>query len=355
MASSLPLSQNAVAKAAGVSPSTVSRALANHPGIPPETRERIRQMAERMGYQKNAMVSMLTAQLRSSRLRKTESTLAYITSTPPSQMREGNPIHYEFFLGAKARAEELGYALDLLWCREPSMSAARFNKILLSRGIRGLLLAPRPKPMSHISLDWSKFSVAAIGHMLPAPHVSFSGAWHYTIIHTALRMLKKYGYRKIGFCISPESDKYANFAFSSRYSLYLQSLPPGERVPFPQNPFVQQLPNRGKFERWFAHHRPEALLCIGFHIQCWLEKMGFSIPQDVAIADLCLPDENGTTAGMYEMPRVIASTAVDLVVEQLHHNVFGIPQYPKAVLFEGKWMDGKTLPKITPSSQLGQK
>jgi DNA-binding LacI/PurR family transcriptional regulator len=355
MASSLPLSQNAVAKAAGVSPSTVSRALANHPGIPPKTRERIRQMAERMGYRKNAMVSMLTAQLRSSRLRKTESTLAYITSMPHSQMRGVNPTYYEFFLGAKARAEELGYGLDLLWRRETAMTAARFTKILIARGVRGLLLAPRPNAMSHISLDWSKFAVAAIGHSLPAPHVSFSSAWHYNLIQTALRMLKKYGYRKIGFCISPVSDKYASFAFSSRYSLYLRSLPASDRVPFPQDPLVQELPDRSKFERWFVRHRPEAILCVGPRMPDWLVKMGCSIPQDVAIADLCLPDESGTTAGMFEMPRVVAASAVDLVVEQLHHNVFGPPQYPKAVLFEGKWVDGKTLPKIIPSARLSRK
>lgn len=343
MASPLPLSQNAVAKAAGVSASTVSRALANHPGIPAKTRKRVREVAERMGYKKNAMVSLLTAQLRLGGLRKTESTLGYITSMSHPRLTELNATYHEFYLGAKERAEELGYGLDVLWRREESMTAGRFTKILQARGIRGLVLAPRPKPLGHISLDWEKFAVAAIGHGLPSPRVSFSGAWHYALIDTALRMLKKYGYRRIGFAINADSDNYARMAFSSRYALYQQSLPAAERVPFPQDPFIRTIVDARKFGRWFERHRPEAVLVTGPRISGYLERAGFAIPRDVSVVDLCLADESGETAGMFEMPRTIAATAVDLVVEQLHHNLAGPLQQPKSVFFEGKWVDGDTL------------
>jgi len=39
-----------IAQTAGVSPSTVSRALSDHPRISAETKERIRRLAEEMGY-----------------------------------------------------------------------------------------------------------------------------------------------------------------------------------------------------------------------------------------------------------------------------------------------------------------
>jgi DNA-binding LacI/PurR family transcriptional regulator len=273
-------------------------------------------MAERMGYQKNAMVSLLTAQLRSSRLKKTESTIAYITSMPHSKMLDVNPTYHQFFTGAKVRAEQLGYGMDVLWRRESAMSAARFTQILISRGIRGVLLAPRPKAMSHISLDWSKFACASIGHPLPAPRLSFSGAWHDSIMHTTLRMVKKRGYRRVGFCIDPASDRFTNFAFSSRYCFYQHSLPASNRIPFFQEPLVQALPDFRKFERWFVRHRPDVLLCVGPGIPDWLRKLGCSVPEDVSIADLCLPDDSGNAAGMFEMPGVIAATAVDLVVER---------------------------------------
>ena len=48
-----------VAERAGVTQATVSMALANHPRISAETRARIRALAERMGYQPNAYISVL--------------------------------------------------------------------------------------------------------------------------------------------------------------------------------------------------------------------------------------------------------------------------------------------------------
>jgi LacI family transcriptional regulator len=343
MASPQPLSQKAVARAAGVSASTVSRALSNHPGLPTETKKRIVEIANRLGYRKNALVSILTTQLRLGGLRKTEATLGYVTSLVEDKILDQNATYHQFYMGARDRAQELGYGLDVLWRREKSMTASRFTKVILARGIRGLILAPRPRALGHISLDWQKFAVSSIGHGLPSPHVSFSGAWHYALIHTALRKLRKYGYRRIGFCVDPESDSYARMAFSSRYSLFQQSLKPNERVPFPQDPFLKTAIEPLKILRWFSKHRPEAILCVGPKLSQCLERAGWSIPRDVGIADLCLPDESGERAGMFEMPRAIAATAVDLVVEQINHNVIGSPAHPKAVLFEGRWIDGKSL------------
>src|SRR5690606_7366367 len=57
-----PKSENSIvdiAKALGVSPATVSRALNNNPRISEATRRRVRAMAEEMGYRHNSMASSL--------------------------------------------------------------------------------------------------------------------------------------------------------------------------------------------------------------------------------------------------------------------------------------------------------
>jgi LacI family transcriptional regulator len=51
-----------VAREAGVSPSTVSRALAGNPVVNPETAERIRKLAEKVGYNKNRFAQNLARQ-----------------------------------------------------------------------------------------------------------------------------------------------------------------------------------------------------------------------------------------------------------------------------------------------------
>jgi DNA-binding LacI/PurR family transcriptional regulator len=340
-------SQNMVAKAAGVSRSTVSRVFSNHPGIPAETKRHVRQIAEKMGYRKNAIVSMLTAQVRTSRLKKTESTLAYITSQSTPKMLEISPTYYQFYLGARERAEELGYGLDVIWRRESMMTAGRITKILQSRGIRGIILAPRPKTLGHVSLDWRLFAAASIGHALPLPRINYAGASHFAIIDKALRVLRKYGYRRVGYSIFPDADGYSNHAFVSRYCMHRSMLPPKDQIPFYFDPVGQESSTRAQFKRWLQKYRPDAVLAVGPDVGFWLDEIGDSIPDKVAHVDLCLPDESGEVAGVFEMPKVIAATAVELVVEQLHHNAIGVPEHPKSVLFDGKWVDGKTLPTLS--------
>jgi len=57
--SSMKLTRKDIAKEAGVSPSTVSRALTGSPLIPPETTAKIRELAGRMGYKPNALAKQL--------------------------------------------------------------------------------------------------------------------------------------------------------------------------------------------------------------------------------------------------------------------------------------------------------
>jgi hypothetical protein len=40
----------------------------------------------------------------------------------------------------------------------------------------------------------------------------------------------------------------------------------------------------------------------------------------------------------------VGAAAVDLVVEQLHGNNYGVPANPKTVLIEGHWRPGRTAP-----------
>lgn len=342
-------SQNEIARVAGVSRSTVSRALSNHVGTSEETKVRIRKIAEDLGYQKNATVSMLTAQIRMSRLVRPTLTLAYITTFPRPGIADVSPAYELFYEGAKQRAEELGYGLDIIWGKAPSMRAARMEKILLSRGIRGLLLAPRPHALAHITLDWSKFSAVSIGHSMPAPQLHSVSPSHFQIMALALRMAKKYGYRRIGFAIAPTSDKYTSHAFSSRYTFFQSLLPKEQRVPLPY-PLMTEAPfERKAFEQWVKRSRPDLLLSQGDGILKWLEEMGLKVPDDIAFANVGIVTPDAFQAGICEMPQVVAASAVDLVVEQLHYNHRGIPAHPKLISIGGKWIDGCSMPNLRSS------
>jgi hypothetical protein len=71
--------------------------------------------------------------------------------------------------------------------------------------------------------------------------------------------------------------------------------------------------------------------------------LGLKVPQDVAYANLFIHNKEGGESGIYEPSRQVGACAVDLVVEQLQQNRFGVPANPKSVLVEGEWVEGKTL------------
>src|ERR1700677_1612449 len=126
-----------VARAAGVSRSTVSRALRNDLRLKPETCERVRKVAAELGYRPNPFVATLMADLQRKRQPSASSTFAFVTAHPSRDgWRRQNPSFVDYFEGAQERAATHGYALEAFCLREPGMTAERFTRMLYTRNIR---------------------------------------------------------------------------------------------------------------------------------------------------------------------------------------------------------------------------
>ena len=123
-----------IAKAAGVSPSTVSRALSGSPLLPDETIERIRAIAEAMGYSPNTLARQL-AMNRSMRI-------GYVV--PHRSTRKG-PLQVSYFstiLDAMvAEAYKLDYDVSIInYDEESEKMVANLADRVRSRNVDGLVL-----------------------------------------------------------------------------------------------------------------------------------------------------------------------------------------------------------------------
>jgi LacI family transcriptional regulator len=335
------VSQNDIARKCGLARSTVSRALVNHPSIPEGTREKVQRMAHDLGYRRNAFVSMLTTQLRLSRSARSGATLGYITSFPRPQIEGIGSVNYcHFYEGARDRAETLGFSLDCIWRTQPGMTARRFQDILIARGIRGIIIAPRPKPLAHLVLDWSRFAVVCVGHRLPKPKIDVCSASHFQLIDLALRRLRKLGYRRIGFAIFPNSDQFSARSFSARFALHQQTIRPADRLPFPGWFAGSMPPTLPMFEKWLERNRPEAVIGCGTVVLDWLKSLGLDIPRDIGFVDISLPSKESEVSGVSEMSAVIGEAAVDALADLIYTNRLGLPTHPRSILIEGEWVDG---------------
>ncbi|PAW77502.1 MAG: hypothetical protein B9S32_10925 [Verrucomicrobia bacterium Tous-C9LFEB] len=340
-----PLNLRDIARQAGVSHSTVSRALRNHPALPRETCQKIQALAESLGYRTNPLIATLASQLRMSRTTPYQATLAFVTSYPTrNAWKEGRPAFLRFYKGAHERARLLGYELDEFWIKEPGFTMERIRKILQTRNIRGLLISPMPHPLGHLPLDWSQYASATIGYTMASPHLHSTRNHHYHAITLCLRRLKYHGHRRIGLALRPQSYKYADDLFTARY-LYHQYATGQKPLPIfclgaANGEFTEK-----NFIRWFQKNKPDALICMGEQVHDWCAKMGIDVPGELSIVDMDIHDFQKQWSGIDGCEEDVAAAAVDVIVQQLQQNDLGIPRSPKTILVEGRWLAGSTLAK----------
>jgi LacI family transcriptional regulator len=329
----------AVAKAAGVSRSTVSRALRNHPAIPSATRIRIKEVADTLGYRPNPFVAALMSTLKSSREPRFKSVIALISSFSIETGWKGNPSVTRMVEGVFFQARKLGYSIDTFCLAEPGMTEDRLSRILVARGIQGLIILPTPKSGAHLRLNWESFSSVALGYSLAQPSLHrVCNHLAHTITKT-LDMVLRLGYCRIGLAMRSDTDERVDYSWRSGYLLY--------RDMYPQLNFVPMLLtlnwNEESFRKWFLEMKPEVVVSDDVRVQEWLKNLGVQVPKQVGLVHLDCSRNRSTCSGIDQHHEMLGAAAIDLVVGQLHRNETGVPFYPKNVMIEGTWVDGSTV------------
>lgn len=336
------LTMTDLAEAAGVSKMTVSLALRGHQKISAATRKRITDLAEKMGYRPNPLVQTLMANLRSTRPAKYHSTIAWVTAFPTRDGWCKHWVHKLYHQGATARAAALGYKLEVFWALAPRTTGAALTRMLRARGIRGLIVPPVGAPGTRLDIDWDHFSCATIGYSFMEPRLHRAAANLHDAMSRALAECQRRGFRRIGFITPADTDKRVNHSWLATYLAWQQFIPKKDRLPIihTSSPLQDALPT------WLRKHQPEVIISPNTEFLEWLPQLGKRLPEDIGLITLSRPQNDSATSrisGISQNDFTIGEAAVDLVVSQLQHNETGVPKYPRVVLTDGFWSEGKTL------------
>ena len=333
-----------VAKEAGVSASTVCRALSSNPQIPPATRERVRAVAARMGYQADPLLSALASRRRGKSIVPEATTIAYITNFQSSNEWQENPYYRRLFEGASGRASHLGYRLEHFWLKEPGLSGQRASRILYSRGISAVVVPPTPGVRGHLALDWGRFSSIAIGYSLLRPNLHRTSTHHFHGILMVVRELRRLGYRRIGFCVFKETSKRVDEQWISGILLCQKQL---RNIALSYLVFddhsVRGIPD------WCREKSLEVVIGADPAVFNILRKSGL-FPRRIDYATISWNGTQPEIAGLDQRPEETGATAVDLVVSQLQRGERGIPRVPFTTMIEGVWMFGPSLRRLPAGS-----
>jgi len=332
-----PVTYADIAREAGVSRMTVSLALRNHPDVSKATAERVRKIAERLGYRPDPEINRLMAYLRTSRESRADTVVAFLDHWPRDPAIPDRYHLQLLYQGAQARCKALGFRADMLWLKEPGMTQRRMNSILYTRGIRGVLIPPLPTGRGHLTLEWNKFSSVVMDDVMK-PDLHRVTADQFGNAQTAFRQLRKLGYRRIGFIESRFLDEKVDHAYSAAFYWHNAQMKASERLP----PLILPQVTPAAVAKYVRKYSPEALVSM-MH-ESFLERAGLRVPQDVALATLYTTRSDGSAAGINPLPALLGSAAVDLLVGLLLRNEVGVPDHFKHVRLRGVWVNGATAP-----------
>jgi LacI family transcriptional regulator len=323
-----------LAEQAGVSRMTVSRALRGQPGVNAASRERIQQLAKKLGYRQDATVSRVMASLRHGKPLAGD-VIAFIWPDAEREQTRRLPLLKQFRQGVKRRADELGYGIDEFWIPERGMGWRRLNRALTARGIRGVVLGPLLK-VNHgrCALDWEKFATAVIGEALWKPRIDRVRHHHFLAMLIMLRELRRLGFKRPGFAVTRATDEKVKRLWSASFLAHRD-----RRHSDPGWAYLPERWNPEAFASWLDERQPDVLITSRIDresAEAGVREAGLNAP--VVLIALTAPDEG--PAGIFHRHDEIGALAVNLVVDRLERNQLGVPAFASTALVEGQWVPG---------------
>jgi DNA-binding LacI/PurR family transcriptional regulator len=343
------VSMKDIAAHVGVHVSTVSLALQDSPKIRPETKRRITEAANQLGYRHNPYLSTLMRSRRVRKVPQTSPVIGYVTSHADKDGWRKQHVLLEFYDGCCRMAKERGYRMEVFWRKDPEMSPQRFSQILYHRGIQGIILGPCTELDAHVELDWDLFSPVAIGHSIHHPQLHRVTNNHFLSTVRVMDYCHHIGARRVGFVV----QKVHTVRLQHRWlGAYL-----AKRLELGMDTDIEPLitgENEWSLEtvkEWYERFRPEVIIGpFGSSIGNWLESTGVMIPDDVQLISVACPRQGHRVTGVFENSQSIGAKAVQMVISMIEHTEKGIPENPSTVSLEGIWNPGSTVKR--PSLQM---
>lgn len=334
-----------IARACGVDVSTVSRALNHSQRLPEETRNRIRKVAERLGWRANPLAAAYMSHLRSTRPPTYKAVLGFVTDFPQRGGFETLPGDIKrCFRGAADRAASYGYSLQLFNLADPDLAPAVLNQALFHRNAAGVICARFANPGSTLDdVEWHRYAAIAIGRNLGRPALHRVAGNMHTGFALIIRKVLELGYRSIGVVVSEAFDQQSGHGIEEVAYYAQHHLPAGCVL------HLMMTRREGPEEvesiaRFLAEHRPQ--VAMGTYVWEAIRQLKWRVPQDISFVSINRDPSFRSHAGLDHHYELQGRYAADLLIGQINSNTRGVPDKQIDHLIPCSWVDGATAPPM---------
>ncbi len=159
--------------------------------------------------------------------------LALLNANPNRDAFRSHPTIPVYVSGCRKRALELGYALDEFWLHDPKISPEQLLRVLISPGIRGLLIVGLMKqnrlPEGFDEL-WKTLPAVVTGVRTQSPALHFASTDHHLLMLQAVQQALALGYQRPALALDDTIDRLVEGRFSSGFFRAQQDLPLKQRT-----------------------------------------------------------------------------------------------------------------------------
>lgn len=330
------VTQTDIAKELGLHVTTVSKALAGHPDVAAETRQKVSEAATRLGYVPDPLLKVLASYRSSRRPRNFQSVLGWVCNYPAGQSMKRFADYEDYFEGARRRAEEFGYKLDRFYVERDEGSYDQLVRTLEARGVRGVIIAPQARESAKMPcFPWHRFSAVTIGLTLVEPRLHVVTNDHFHTILCLLDEVRSRGYRRIGCYLRREDNERIEGRFGSALASCLKD-----------STHALELYDEGQkedFLSWFRSGGFDLVITGESQVVNWLREVGVEVPGNCGVAHYAVSAKESVLSGMEHNNSIIGAGAMDVLNGLMHRGETGPPTWPLRTMVPCRWIAGTTV------------
>lgn len=347
------LNQQLLADKLGISRTTVSRSLANHPAISADTREKVQKLAAEMGYEVGPTRS--TRRTRQSK----PATIGVLIGVPAENVAMAT---FPFILqGIRERAEIENLAVDVCFEKpaslDPQSKRQRVFRHIRAGDWRGTILI-YPFPEDAVDLIARKISTVAVLESYANSTIDIIDTDDSSAMLTLVTRLRDAGHRRIGFLTRDypvgghwslrrfggyvEALFYHGLEFRPDWVINISKATP--HIPETEIPdYVVNKLRQDRVTAWVCAADHQAYDLMGA-----LHARGVRVPEDCSVTGfdgLEPPPNMRPVASMLVPHEDIGSSAVARLYSRMMH-----PSSPRRkILVEARLVEGQTIAPPAPS------
>ena len=330
----LPVSMKQIAQATGVSVSTVSKALRNDPSISESRCKAIQVAAKKMGYRPNPMVSALMSQMHGRRRLSDPCKIAWIDLWAEGEKEIDVMNTAPVLAGARIRAQELGYGLEVYLAGKDKISPQALRRILVGKGQWGLVIPPVPKSSMIFPMELSGLTGVTIGTSLKQPSMHRVSPNHYQGCALLWMQLRSKGFKRIGLLLTSKMNDRVEGRWLGAYMSCQHEMTEENRLA----PLLIEENDLLSIKKWVKSQAPDVIIMAENRLHT---ATLFKTERRKVIPVAWLMEQKSGLGHLDYLPEQLGRVAIEMVVAQLHRNERGSPSLPQTALIDAVWRPWK--------------